>query len=156
MPKSIFLFVLLIILNSSCKKEEATVPEETISQKIVKVNWQLYGVFVRSPPDPGSADITELTRYECEKDDMFRFKTDGTFVLVEGSNNCNGTGKSVFSSLHNGDWEANNADSSIRIGAGFNVQLYTVKEISNKLVLEKKESDYFNQVIYYTYYFAPK
>ena len=156
MIKSIISFLLLSgLVFSSCRKDEYKA-EETISQKIARVNWLLFGVFVQSPPDPGTAEITDLLRYECEKDDEYRFDANGTFNVIEGSNDCNGSGKFILSALNSASWKANNSDSSLTINAGFNTQRFKVKEITNKLILEKMETDYFNQLTLYTYYFAPK
>ena len=140
---------------ASCKKEEAAT-EPALQEKIQKVEWQLYGVFLETPPDPLVADITESTRDECEKDDRIKFAATGLFQVIDGMNACSGAGKSVFSSLQNGNWSVNAADSSITIALGFNKQIFKIKELTNKLVFTKKERNYFNEETVYSYYFAPK
>ncbi len=156
MPGKITMLSILAVLSFlSCKKEENT-PEHTLKEKLGKVEWQLYGVFLQTLPDPLIAEITESTRYECEKDDLIKFRADGSFVVEDGANSCNGGGKSVFSSLNNGGWATSEADSSITIYMGFNTQTFKIKEITNKLVFTKKERNYFNEENIYSYYFAPK
>jgi hypothetical protein len=155
LPKLIVLIAVFTVCFLSCKKEEKA-PELNLKEKLEKVEWQLYGVFLETPPDPLIADITENTRYECEKDDLLKFSSDGYFNVYDGSDLCSGGGRSVFSSLDNGGWSVNNTDSSVTISQGFNTQTFKIKELTNKLVFTKKERNYFNGEDLYSYYFAPK
>lgn len=149
------LIAVVAVCFFSCKKEEKA-PDLSLKEKLEKVEWQLYGVFLETPPDPLIAEITETTRYECEKDDLIKFEADGSFNVLDGSSLCGGGGKSVFSSLDNGGWAVSATDSLVTIYQGFNTQTFKIKELTNKLVFTKKERNYFNGEDLYSYYFAPK
>ena len=77
----LFLFALV----SSCKKDE----NEEMIDIITSKAWKFGLTDLNTHTNP-SGDNTYYAVLECEKDDTFTFKTDGTVVRVFGAKKCDG------------------------------------------------------------------
>lgn len=77
----LFLFVLVF----ACKKDE----NEEMIDIITSKNWKFGLTDLNTHTNP-SGNNTNYAVLDCEKDDTFTFKTDGTMVRVFGAKKCDG------------------------------------------------------------------
>jgi len=88
-----FLAIVLgaVVLSTGCKKEETTVdpppPAQKTKKELLSASlWKMTG-FTISAPSSGTEDYF-ATMKDCQKDDTWSYKTDGSYVRDEGPTKC--------------------------------------------------------------------
>ena len=139
----------LLIFILSCKKESVET-NYLPSQVLSPGQWQVKRLTVESPPGSGAADITAATFDPCELDDVFEFKSGGTFTCSENNLVC-ALNTGVFYNLNGGGWVLT-GDTLLSIMSGFNVQNYKFGKITaNSMELQQTFTNYFGDLTRYTF-----
>jgi hypothetical protein len=76
----------LIMFVFACKKDES----EEIIDVLTSKTWRLGLKDLNTTTNPGGTANTYYAVPECEQDDTFLFKTDGTLVINYGTKKCEG------------------------------------------------------------------
>jgi len=146
-----YVFLLFSFLLTNCKKEE--MPKPPLEEILVASKWQLNRVFMENPPGGGAIELTNFTFKNCELDDLFEFKSDGSFLSDENGSPCAPINNSVFYKLGGGDWDHIN-DTLINLHNGFLNPSYHVREYNKEwLDLTQLSENYVGQPELYIYRF---
>jgi hypothetical protein len=83
----IFLFTALVLFTTflGCKKDES----EDMIDILTSKNWK-FGLVDKNAATNPSGDNLYYAVLECEQDDTFTFRTDGTMLRAYGSKKCTG------------------------------------------------------------------
>ena len=81
----VFATLLVFTAFVGCKKDESEEMIDILTSK----NWKFGTKDLNTATDP-SGNNTEFTVPDCEKDDIFTFKTDGTMLRAYGAIKCDG------------------------------------------------------------------
>lgn len=87
-PLKTLVFGSLVLVAFSCKKSNDT-PAQSKTELLTQSAWKIndYGIDANNN---GTLEANESAIQDCEKDNTFSFKTDGTGTLDEGQNICSG------------------------------------------------------------------
>lgn len=80
----------MVLLLSACEKEDK---QTSRTDLLTNGQWRMTSYTLSPPYDldgDGTADADGLATFaDCDRDDLFIFKKDGTLVLDEGPTKCN-------------------------------------------------------------------
>src|SRR5215468_10917839 len=102
-----FVFALFFgatVLAGCSKDKQAPPPDPT--KILTGTNWQLTNEFYEKSGDPSSKVDLFTTHYaECERDDIYRFQTDGMLLRSDSAVSC-GSGYHPYGFYTGGSWTA--------------------------------------------------
>ncbi len=110
MRKTNFLLIIsFTFLASGCQKDNE---EVTRKDMLCGKNWVLISETINPALDVDGTLITDLySQYAtCDKDDIGKFNTNGTYTLEEGKTKCEGTDPQVYET---GTWSFNSDETII-------------------------------------------
>ncbi len=84
--KSFLLLITACIFTVSCKKEDKPAADNTISL-LQNKNWKLTAASEKSVY--GTVNVYNDYLEDCNRDDLYMFKTGNVFMLDEGPSKCN-------------------------------------------------------------------
>ncbi len=93
--KKVLALVLLTTLVFSCEKEKDLTKTDIITQK----PWKLTAHTISPPFEyPGFGVISDFFAlyYDCSRDDIWVFKSNGSYTMEEGATKCNPTDPTVW------------------------------------------------------------
>jgi hypothetical protein len=155
---AIMLTLSLLLAASGCQeKTNDELPVGIQPDHLSMHVWLLDRITIQVLPALSEADVTTGSLESCERDDLALFEQSGTFRHQEGAVACNGDGKSVFRSLHDGNWVYSPLDSILKITRGFNVQQFKMVKLNmNAMHLHQTSLDYLGTETRYHFYFTSK
>jgi hypothetical protein len=129
----LFLAISMAAFVSSCKKEESSTPANnnntgggsnlTKTEMLTAKKWKLVGLTV------GGADFYSQFD-DCDKDDTFEYKTDGTYIEDEGATKCDPSDPQVITTA---TWKFTDNETKLEADG----VTATIKELTaTKMVLE--------------------
>lgn len=90
------LVLVIVVVTGSCKKEDKL----SATQLLTRADWKLIEHVEKFGNGP---EVDELPNYEpCEKDNIYSFKADGTYLITEGTSKCETTDPDI---VGDGFWE---------------------------------------------------
>lgn len=102
------LTVSLLLIVSSCSKNDE--PSATKAQMIAR-NWKQTDLLASQAGTP-AVSIFDTFFEPCNKDDIWQFKSDGTYTVVEGASKCDPADPDTVST---GTWQLTDNDTKIII-----------------------------------------
>ncbi len=125
--KAIIIF-LLAIMAISCEKEKDLTKTEIITRK----PWLLTAKTITPPIDyPGIGIISDFFALydQCSKDDIWVFKSAGSYTMEEGATKCNPADPTVWDM---GTWAFNSDETVLTISSSVYQGLseYTIDELT--------------------------
>ena len=96
MKKSIITAVALLILFSACKKNQTNTTTCNLDAAGITGSFNLTSFLVKSSSSSPEVDYV-LYYNACQKDDIYSFNADGTYVVSEGATSCSPTNASTQS-----------------------------------------------------------
>lgn len=125
--KKVHLYLLLLFsfLLTNCSKEET--PKPALEDILAGSKWQLNRLFMENPPGSGAIELTHTTFKNCELDDLFEFKSDGSFTSDENGLPCIPVNNSVFFRLGGGSWSSS-GDTSVQLQSGLLSHHFKVRD----------------------------
>jgi Lipocalin-like domain len=119
------LTVSLLLIVSSCSKNDE--PAATKAQMIAR-NWKQTDLLASQAGTP-AVSIFDTFFEPCNKDDIWQFKADGTYTVVEGASKCDSADPDTVST---GTWQLTDNDTKIIIDdAGEPAQTLNIVELTN-------------------------
>ena len=84
--------LLLIFILAACKKDKDQAQTQDVETLLLNKNWKLTVFTIDPAIDFGNGPTNDVLSGwdDCEKDDLYIFKTNGVFVSDEGGLDCNG------------------------------------------------------------------
>ena len=125
--KANYLYLLLLFSFSltNCSKEEA--PKPALEDILIGSKWQLNRLFMENPPGSGAIELTYTSFKSCELDDLFEFKSNGSYTSDENGLPCIPVNNSIFFKMGGGNW-ASLGDTLVHIESGFLSHNYLVRD----------------------------
>jgi hypothetical protein len=144
MKKTNFLLIITItLLAFSCKKDEKVMKKDLLSGK----DWILISETISPALDVNGTLITDLYSQldACDKDDIGKFNSNGTYTLEEGLTKCDVNDPQVYET---GTWTFNSDETIIVTSSSTGeVTNSNIQELTaNKLIL--KQEAIFNNINY--------
>lgn len=122
-----FALLALFILFSACSKDDnKTAP--TSKSALIARNWKQTDLLAGQA---GSAEVSVFNTFfeACNKDDIWQFKADGTYTVVEGPTKCSPTDPDVVTT---GTWQLTDNENKIIIDdANEPAETLTIKELTS-------------------------
>lgn len=117
--------IALYIIVSSCSKDDE--PSASKSQMIAR-NWRQTDLLASQAGTP-AVSVFDTFFEPCNKDDIWQFKADGTYTVVEGATKCNAGDPDTVTT---GIWQLTDNDTKIIIDdAGEPAQTLNIIELTN-------------------------
>jgi hypothetical protein len=105
------LVLLLLVLGISCSKDDKNVPLPVSRAQLLARSWKQSDLLAAIPGGtPNSVFNTVLTA--CQRDNIWTFSSDGTYVVTEGASKCNAGDPDTATS---GTWQLIENDTKIII-----------------------------------------
>jgi hypothetical protein len=103
--------IALFILFSSCSKDDDNTTAAASKSALLSRNWKQTDLLAGQV---GSAEVSVFNTFfeSCNKDDIWQFKADGTYKVVEGASKCASTDPDTVTS---GTWQLTENDTKIII-----------------------------------------
>jgi len=120
-----FIILFFSSLLTNCSKQEA--PKPALEDILVASKWQLNRLFMENPPGTGAIELTYTTFKNCELDDLFEFKSNGSYTSDENGLPCIPVNNSIFFKMCGGTW-ASSRDTLVHIESGFLSHNYLVRD----------------------------
>ncbi|MFT3679087.1 MAG: hypothetical protein QM791_02370 [Ferruginibacter sp.] len=109
---SFFLFLLLFISITSCKKESAAGKEpKTVTELLAYKGWKYTSVKASATTDGTYEEMLSLSP-ACAKDNIFYFKEDGTYYISDGATKCSSGTPDV---IETGTWSFFEGEDEINV-----------------------------------------
>lgn len=149
MKKSIFLIlVAAFTILVSCKKDDDLSRKEILVQK----KWMLTAMTISPAYSWFGIQISDFYAQmdACSKDDVFFFKSDGTYSAEEGTTKCDSGDPQVYET---GTWSLNSDETILVINVDGDLVNLTIKEISSDRMVTTEiwNEDGINYTVNYTY-----
>ena len=147
-----FLSLVLIVITTSCQKENVIV-QKSKSELLTGTRWQLEILLYEQPPGSPAVNFTSALFLPCETDDIYQFKQDGSFVSSANTIICNPAHTDMFTYYNGGGWNLSKGD-TLDFTAGFSKQTFLLTSISTtSLELKQTLIDYFQSEFVYRFKF---
>jgi hypothetical protein len=148
----IFLFVMLL---TACKKDTPQI-QQTPAQLLTAHGWKIKSLLYRPAGDSSNSDFTNDVYNDCEKDDLYFFGTDSSFMRNDNMNVCGAV--LIFGPYGAGSWSANSDVTELSIAKPYAyIYHFKVLELTEaSLILEYETTDVFQNKIVYTFEFQPE
>jgi Lipocalin-like domain len=119
------LTIFLLVILSSCSKNDE--PSATKSQMIAR-NWKQTDLLASQAGTP-AVSVFDTFFEPCNKDDIWQFKSDGTYTVVEGATKCDAADPDTITT---GTWQLTDNDTRIIIDdASEPAQTLNIVELTN-------------------------
>lgn len=106
--------LLTVITFSACKKDPPAPPTNT---ELISRNWKITAMTGTFPPLPAVDLYAQLQA--CEKDNIIKVQSNGTYTLDEGATKCNPTDPQI---VETGNWSfASNETKLTIMGETFDI-----------------------------------
>ena len=106
--------LMAVLTFSACKKDNPAPPTNT---ELISRNWKITAVNGTFPPLPSVDLYAQLPA--CEKDNVVQVKSDGTYLVDEGSTKCAPTDPQT---VETGNWSFTNNETKLNIlGESFDI-----------------------------------
>jgi hypothetical protein len=120
-------FVAFLWAGMSCSKDEQTVPLPVTRAQLLARSWIQTDLLATVGGTQTSVFNTVLTA--CQRDNIWNFKSDGTYTVTEGATKCNTTDPDTVTS---GTWQLTDSDTKIIIDDISDVpQTFTITELTS-------------------------
>jgi hypothetical protein len=96
----------IIAINFSCTKTPASITDT--ATLLQNKNWKITALTI-SPAYFGITDVLNGLYFDCEKDDLYQFNSNGNFVLDNGATKCAPTDPQTQS----GSWNYNSSNKNL-------------------------------------------
>jgi hypothetical protein len=101
----------LLVLGMACSKDDKNVPLPVTRAQLLARSWKQTDLLAALPGGtPTSVFNTVLTA--CQRDNIWTFKSDGTYIVSEGASKCNAGDPDTATS---GTWQLIENDTKIII-----------------------------------------
>jgi hypothetical protein len=115
----------LIVIVSSCSKNDE--PSASKAQMIAR-NWKQTDLLASQAGTP-AVSVFDTFFESCNKDDIWQFKSDGTYNVVEGASKCDAADPETVTT---GTWQLTDNDTKIIIDdASEPAQTLNIIELNN-------------------------
>jgi hypothetical protein len=138
---NLLLIITLTVLVFNCKKDEkATTP---ISKKdlLTGKSWILSAETVSPPMNVSGTLISDLFSQmdACDKDDIGRFNSNGTYTIEEGLTKCNANDPQVFET---GTWTFNSDETILVMTSGSSISNAKIQTLTATQLIVIEEETY--------------
>jgi hypothetical protein len=124
----ILFIVLILAVGISCNKDESTVPLPVSRAQLLARSWIQTDLLASLPGGPPQSVFTTVLE-ACERDNIWNFKSDGTYTVTEGATKCNAADPDTATS---GTWQLTESDTKIIIDDINEVpQTFTITELTS-------------------------
>jgi hypothetical protein len=128
LPGGILMMACLLAIGVSCKKDESTVPLPVTRAQLLARSW-IQTDLLASLAGGSPTSVFSTVLQACERDNIWNFKSDGTYTVTEGATKCNATDPDTASS---GTWQLTENDTKIIIDDINDVpQTFTITELTS-------------------------
>jgi hypothetical protein len=118
----------LLVLGMACSKDDKNVPLPVTRAQLLARSWKQTDLLAALPGGtPTSVFNTVLTA--CQRDNIWTFKSDGTYIVSEGASKCNAGDPDTATS---GTWQLIENDTKIIID--------DIKEVPQTLTISELTS----------------
>lgn len=124
MKYSVLLFSLVALLTfTGCQKDDPPAP--LTKTDLISRNWKITAASGTFPPLPAVDLLAQLPA--CEKDNIIKIQSNGTYTEDEGATKCNASDPQVASS---GNWSFTNNETKLNIlGETFDIITLTATSL---------------------------
>lgn len=123
--KNLFVFA-LILLSFSCSKDDNKAPAPTKKDLFAKT-WRQTDILAALGGGVQSSVFTTVLT-ACQQDNLWQFKTDGTYTLLEGATRCPTSTSDVITT---GTWTFSENDTKVTFVDAVNgTQTFTILELT--------------------------
>jgi hypothetical protein len=149
------ILLLLIMLVFSCEKEEEAAPQRlTLEETLTSYQWS-FKRLILSFESGGAADLTSAYFRPCELDDLFVFGKDKVYKKIDVGIVCDNPGNTTFTIINGAGWSVK--DSVFTLEAGFLTQVYKVSEwSSSKMVWQQSQTNFVGEKETFNFQFERK
>ena len=125
---SILFIVFILAVGISCNKDESTVPLPVSRAQLLARSW-IQTDLLASLPGGSPTSVFTTVLEACERDNIWNFKSDGTYTVTEGATKCNVADPDTATS---GTWQLTENDTKIIIDDVNDVpQTFTITELTS-------------------------
>ncbi|MBI1228392.1 MAG: hypothetical protein GC192_24370 [Bacteroidetes bacterium] len=135
-----------VLLFNACKKDEKSKTE------LLTANcWVATAIIVDPPISINGTTISDLYAQSdaCDKDDIFCFKSNGTFTNEEGATKCDDADPQV---IETGTWTFNQGETVVSVSSNGDISEVEIVELKQKSFKFKVLFEDFGGVKYYATY----
>lgn len=105
------LVITLLVTGSSCDKDDDVIQTPVTRAQLLARSWKQTDLLASVPG--GSPTSVFLTVMEaCQRDNIWTFKSDGTYIVTEGATKCNAADPDTATT---GTWVLTDSDTKITI-----------------------------------------
>ena len=144
MKKITLLFIIASLISvSACKKDEDnnSTPQKTKSELLSAKPWKITALTVSPAINAGGTMITDIyaQMQACDKDDIYSFKSDKTYMQEEGATKCDPNDPQVSEA---GTWTFSSDEKQIVQTSNGSTESSALVELTEtKLVISTTEVD---------------
>ena len=131
MKKTFYLFALIIAATTSlvfdgCKKKDDDPPTKT--ELLTNKNWKVTALTSDPAVSINGVLVTNVFNQfnGCQKDDLFRFSTNGIYTFDEGGTKCNTNDPQTIT----GTWAFNANQTIVSVTQGGNTTSYNLESLN--------------------------
>jgi hypothetical protein len=99
--------LMAVLTFSACKKDDPAPPTKT---ELISRNWKITAMTGTFPPLPTADLYAQLQA--CEKDNILKMSSNGTYTLDEGATKCAPTDPQI---VETGSWSFSNNETKITV-----------------------------------------
>ena len=114
----------LVVLATACKKDDS-VPNPTVTQKLIAKKWQLRSASISAPSSP-TIDLYALS-LPCSLDDVTQYTTPNTVSYDEGPTKCD----PLDPQTQTATWALSKNDTQLTITSGSTSNSFTIDELTD-------------------------
>lgn len=139
--KNIYLFSVitgLALVFAGCEKDN---DPPSNSELIVGKDWKIISYFISENTTPPYDVFTSPNVTVCTKDDLYKFSTDGKYIIDEGATKCYQNDPQIY---QEGTWtiSENTLNRTYAVTGGAFTETYNILELTqNQMVLERTYTD---------------
>lgn len=138
---------------AGCNKDEQT-SEPDRKTLLTAHSWKIKALLYRPASENENSDFTSYVYGDCERDDIYTFRTDSTFIRDDNIVKCSIA--NYFGPYGTGSWTGNTDLTQFTISAtGYSIDFAVNELTSNSFIIEQATKDGFENDIVYTYQFEP-
>ena len=124
---SIFI-VAFLWAGMSCNKDDQNVQLPVTRAQLLARSW-IQTDLLATPPGGTQTSVFNTVLTACQRDNIWNFKSDGTYTVTEGATKCNTTDPDIATS---GTWQLTESDTKIIIDdVSTAPQTFTITELTS-------------------------
>lgn len=124
----ILLFAASLLFGVACSKEEQPVTVPVTRAQLLARSWIQTDLLAAIPGGSQSSVFTTVMT-SCQRDNIWLFKSDGTYTITEGATKCNSTDPDTATS---GTWQLTENDTKIIVDDVSQApQTFTINELTS-------------------------